>query len=98
MGSEMCIRDRPRDGELAHRVLSNSAPPVLFFFTPVAAVDDSIHQPRVRVQFWVLIIFPSVTSFSALVLLVGFSSCPFFWSARLHALCWYFAPTYPPLV
>ena len=54
---------RQETGSLAHRVLSNSAPPVLFFFTPVAAVDNSLDQPRVRVQFWDLIIFPSVTTF-----------------------------------
>ena len=38
-------------------------PPPVFVFTPVAAVDDSLQQPRVRVQFGVLICFPSVTNF-----------------------------------
>ena len=69
---------RQDTGSLAHRVLSNSAPPFFFCFCPRCPVDDSLHQPRVRVQFRVLIIFPSVTTFSALVLLVGFSSCPVF--------------------
>ena len=48
------------------------------FFTPVAAVDNSRQQPRVRVQFWFLIVFPSVNIFQDLVLLVGFSSYPVF--------------------
>ena len=48
---------RQETGSLAHRVLSNSAPSPVFVFTPVATVDNSLQQPRVRVQFWVLIVF-----------------------------------------
>ena len=52
---------RQQTGSLAHSIIEFSPPPV--FLSPVAAVENSLQQPRVRVQFWVLIIFSSVTIF-----------------------------------
>ena len=85
----------PRYGEPSSQGIVEFSPPVSFsFFTPVAAVDDSLHHPRVRVQSWVLIIFPSITTFSALVLWLAFHLVLFLVRAttrvvlaRLHALC-----------
>ena len=50
----------PHDREPSSRgIIAFSLPPL--FLGPVAAVDYSLEQLRVRVQFWVFIISSSVT-------------------------------------
>ena len=88
----------PRDGEpISQGIIESTPPPRFVCFYPRCRVDNSLQQPRVRVPFRVLIIFPSVTTFRLWFFWLTFHLV-LFWSARLHALCWYFAPTYPPLV
>ena len=54
---------RRQDTEsLAHMVLLNSAPPRFCFYAR-CRVDNSLQQPGARVQVWVLVIFPAVTTF-----------------------------------
>ena len=81
-------------GSLAHRPLSNSVPP-RFCFCSRCRVDNSLQQPRVRLQFFVLIIFLRLLIFRLWFFLLAFHLILFLVRATIRVLVLVFCSNVP---